>query len=104
MTREEGAIRLYLYYLFLACALDSAFLGHKMLSPCNHLEHLGLAGDTRAFACGVARITDLSLAAILLAVQLYALHIVHSLAEEFHHGLGVAFDELGYAASKRCWD
>jgi len=82
-TRTEAFLWLYFYYFVLTIILDTVVLVQAFLlagDPCANFSEIFRVGD--AFACGIARASNVGLVVLAEAVQGYALHVVWSYLED----------------------
>lgn len=80
----EPNVRIYLYFLVASVLIDTWFTADLFLmkDACVQLELTSNLSEGRAFACGVARATNMTAFAIFTAVVAYMAYIVWSFCEE----------------------
>lgn len=88
--RIETNIRLYLYYLFVCFAIDTAavlyFCLVQDICDSETFEEV-LDGDTgESFMCGISRILTFLFVAATICLEVYVLWLVWSLCEDVHLG------------------
>lgn len=94
--RVETLVRLYFWYILASFLLDLGFIIQYFVvqNPCDSLPSRFQASG-QAFTCGVARIVDGTLIALLIGIQVYFIFIVWSFCEDLAENGGIDFSDLG---------
>merc|ERR1719491_246375 len=99
----EACIRAYWLYMVLAFLLELFYVLHHFIfqSSCNNVD--GIVGrQGRAWACGLARVFDISSLIILLSIPSYFIFIVLSYCEDMKEGgAGPELSDLTSSTGKR---
>mmetsp|Transcript_110916 Transcript_110916/g.312685 ORF Transcript_110916/g.312685 Transcript_110916/m.312685 type:complete len:304 (-) Transcript_110916:133-1044(-) len=93
--RIETLVRLYFAYFFLSWLFDMTFIlfAFVLQSPCNSLPDQ-VVGQSKAFACGIARSANFVVVLLLTMIQLYMVFIVWSYCEDLAEGGANDFGDL----------
>ncbi|CAK0799289.1 unnamed protein product, partial [Prorocentrum cordatum] len=96
-AKAVAPIRLYVYYMLAAMAIDLVFILKDMVisGPCQHLPGVVGPGGA-AFACGIARMLNSFTILFVLGVELYFIFVVRSYAEELRLASGQDLSDLAY--------
>lgn len=89
LNKAEGPLRLYWLYMVLTFAFDSVFIFKNFVleGPCEHLPPV-FSGSGRAFACGMARGTNVTSVVAMVVIQLYCIFVVHSYCDDLAQSAG----------------
>uniref|UniRef100_A0A0G4HSU6 Uncharacterized protein n=1 Tax=Chromera velia CCMP2878 TaxID=1169474 RepID=A0A0G4HSU6_9ALVE len=95
LWRQSGFVMLYFWFLLLALVIDLLYLGFgfAVFDPCQTMN-LGIGAKTGAASqCGFARGSMIILLLVATALQMYAIAVVYSCAQELKNA-GIGFPEL----------
>lgn len=94
-AKNESGIRMVLLYLLIFLFVDMGFTVYEFIlqSPCDGIDQTQMkTGD--AFACGAASIMSWVAVVVMIFIEVYALHVMLSFAQELAMRTGGDFSEL----------